>query len=218
MFILLLTATFIFPPITLYASQTSVNSFSESNHTGDPYASGYEESTYFDGAYYTFRYGYDSSGNRFIKVENLSQGTVDVVSVDERSSTIYLNGVVLSSFINNYVEESDYRVESPTRGGYVSFKKGSSVITWGQTTSAQVIAVAIAAYLAFQYPITAVVVLSAAGAALVQIIASSITNGLVAYEMFVYQPYLNPMQWKADWSLTPQGMATVGPYPYYWTS
>jgi hypothetical protein len=184
----------------------------------DFFAAEYYESTVIDNVLYTFSYYYDFSGRRVIETFNSFDGRTDTIVYDESLSTITLNGKVAAEVTNTGVPHAKQYQPAQTRSGYVWIGNFSHYISWGIGTTANALVALLVAYLLIHFPITAVILIATVGLSVLNSIISTATCGTVYGDTYVFEPYLDPMQWKASWNFLPQGMNPIGWKNHYWTS
>lgn len=169
----------------------------------DLYTNEESETVNIDGTSYTYRYYYEN-GDRAIDIVNNESGHIDKLVYDETASEMYLNGSQISMV--------DCTASTPAPAytdGWESLGTSSHYISWGEATTAAVVAGMIAIYLG---SLGTAGVIAAMGVGALGIIAANSSGGTLTAELQWYHVPLVTPQYRYIWSFTAGTGDTYGPY------
>lgn len=188
-------------PIRVLAADNQDEEFS------DYYDMNYTETIYLDGVNYQLTYSYDNEGNQHINIRDLETLTTEVITYDAGSNALYYNNQNIMSYVSDNTENPAFI--TPYDANWLYFSSGSRVISHLETMTAMAFVAAIAAYIS-PYS-TAVGVLAAIGATSVDYIIGQFAQATVNVTVYKFNSNL-VTQFRYDWSVTPSGGSTYGPY------
>lgn len=178
--------------------------FTSSTMSDFPLA-GTSEIVTIDGINYKYDY-YMENGLRKIDVTNINTNTVEKVAYDPETSTMYLNGSIVST--KPELPIAPYSIGT-TADGWEILSKETHKISWGEGISVAALAAMIGAALGF---IGGAGVIGAMGMAGLSVIAAGSVGGTVYLELHMYSaPFVQP-QYRYMWTFTPSTGEVYGPY------
>lgn len=161
------------------------------------------ETVNIGGISYTYRYYYEN-GNRAIDIVNNESGHIDRIIFDETALEMYLNGRRVSM-----ADGTAPTVAPAYTDGWESLGTDSYYISWGEATTAAVVAGMIAAYLG---SLGTSGVVAAMGLTALSIIAANSSGGTLTVEWQWYNIPLVAPQYRYIWSFTASTGDKYGPY------
>lgn len=168
----------------------------------DLYANEESETLYIEGISYTYNYYYEN-GFRAIDVVNNENGHIDKIVYDEVDGTILLNE---DQFV--VVDNIASTLDLGFTDGWESLDTSSHYISWGEATTAAVIAGMIAIYLG---SLGTAGVIAAMGVGALGVIAANSSGGTLTVELQWYHS-LFYTQYRYIWSFKASTGDTYGPY------
>lgn len=189
--------------LTVFAS---TNQYEQLQTSVDYYEVNYCEEISLDGKTYQLTYSYDNEGNRNIDILELETRILNVITYNTQNDSLYLNNEKISSN-DNELSERDFIM--PYDDNWIYFGSSSRTITDLETMTAMVFVAGVAAYVGSYC--TAAAVLSAMGSTSVNYIISTFNEANVSTTVYKFNSNL-VTQWRYNWSVTPKGGSTYGPY------
>lgn len=139
------------------------------------------ETVFIDGTSYTYDYSYENN-HRVIYVTNNNDNSVEKVSYNENTSTIYYNDEVIGTLEKGNDIKFDNLEYSPN-STWKNIGSGSKYVSWARGITAAAVAAVIAIPLA---SLNAVGVIAAMGTAALGVIAAGAIGGTVKYTLQMY--------------------------------
>lgn len=139
------------------------------------------ETVLIDGTSYTYDYSYENN-HRVIYVTNNDDNSVEKVSYNENTSTIYYNDEVIGTFEKGNNINFDNLEYSPN-STWQNIGSDSKYISWARGITAAAVAAVIAIPLAL---LKAAGVIAAMGTAALGVIAAGAIGGTVKYTLQMY--------------------------------
>ncbi len=171
--------------------------------TYDLYANEESETLDIEGINYTYNYYYEN-GCRAIDIVNNESGQIDKLVYDELDGTIFLNEDQFVTVDN----DCSAQALGYTNGWEPLGKKSSHYISWGEATTAAVVAGMIAIYLG---SLGTAGVIAAMGVGALGVLAASASGGTLTVECQWYHT-LFFTQYRYIWSFKASTGDTYGPY------
>lgn len=200
-------------PVANSVSAMEINSVSAqniefTNAETDIFNQGLVESIDIEGVTYTYEYYYDINGLKSISITNMARSQTQILTFDEKTSNIYLDGQKISE-----VNPSYDNVNSSTRAVDTSWKLTAGpvhrYISWAKGTTTAIVLGLISGALG----LAGSYVSSALGGAL-SILAGQCSGGTLHYSKYYRNLALGQVQYRTDWSFVASTGDRYGTYTY----
>lgn len=180
----------------------------------DMYAQHVTENVNIEGVNYKYEYYYDSKGERNILVTNTATSESNILTYNEKTSTIYLDNEKLGEV--KTVFENDPELKDISRSPRLAWTlQGTfhNTISWGKGTTVAMVAGAIAVYLA---TLGTAGVVAAMGSGSLSVLASNTIGGTLHRTLY-RSTSGSLVHHKYNWSFVANTGQRFGTYTYQYT-
>ena len=192
-------------PTNIFASEKGIK------NEGDMYSQNVTESVNIEGVNYTYKYYYDSEGQRSILVSDTTNSVSNVVTYNEETSTIYLDNEKLAEVETVY--ENDPHLEDSTPQSKLNWVHQGTYhnkISWSKGTTVAAVAAAISIHLA---TLGAAGVIAAMGTGALGVLAASAIGGTLHRTLYRATTGSRVFH-KYNWSFVANTGERYGTYTY----
>lgn len=178
------------------------------------YSQNATENINIEGINYTYKYYYDSKGQRSILITDTTNSVSNILTYNEKNSTFYLDNEKLGEV--KTVSEKDPQLDNSNILSKLNWKLQGTYhnkISWSKGTTVAVVAGAIAVYLA---TLGAAGVLAAMGSGAVSVLASNAIGGTLHRTLY-HATTGSKQNYKYNWSFVSSTNQRFGTYTYQYT-